>query len=157
MEAAANKNTYRDVDIDGDEGWVCGDNSVEKSVEEVIPDADKKEEIVSNNNDDEGFFFFYYYYFFLFFIKDDDDDDDDIPDMDSYSCEDNVDEATLAVPSEVSNHLVASRTYDISISFDNYYSTPKMWLFGYSEKVREKTKTKKNKRKELNLFCRAFL
>lgn len=28
---------------------------------------------------------------------------------------------------------MASRTYDLSITFDNYYSTPKLWLFGHAE------------------------
>lgn len=29
--------------------------------------------------------------------------------------------------------LVKSRTYDLSITYDKYYQTPKVWLFGYDE------------------------
>eukprot|EP01099_Mayorella_cantabrigiensis_P003201 TRINITY_DN2488_c0_g3_i1.p1 TRINITY_DN2488_c0_g3~~TRINITY_DN2488_c0_g3_i1.p1 ORF type:complete len:177 (+),score=39.79 TRINITY_DN2488_c0_g3_i1:632-1162(+) len=32
-----------------------------------------------------------------------------------------------------SNSIVKTRTYDISITYDKYYRTPKVWLFGYDE------------------------
>jgi len=31
------------------------------------------------------------------------------------------------------NSIVKTRTYDISITYDKYYRTPKVWLFGYDE------------------------
>jgi len=31
------------------------------------------------------------------------------------------------------NNVVATRTYDLSITYDKYYQTPRVWLFGYSE------------------------
>lgn len=30
--------------------------------------------------------------------------------------------------------ILATRTYDLNITYDNYYRTPRLWLFGYSEK-----------------------
>lgn len=33
--------------------------------------------------------------------------------------------------------IVAARTYDLSITYDKYFQTPRIWLFGYSE-VRHK-------------------
>ena len=30
-------------------------------------------------------------------------------------------------------NVVATRTYDLSITYDKYYQTPRVWLFGYSE------------------------
>jgi ubiquitin-like-conjugating enzyme ATG3 len=30
-------------------------------------------------------------------------------------------------------HVVRTRTYDLSITYDKYYQTPRMWLFGYDE------------------------
>lgn len=30
-------------------------------------------------------------------------------------------------------HIVRSRTYDLSITYDKYYQTPRLWLFGYDE------------------------
>ena len=29
--------------------------------------------------------------------------------------------------------ILKTRTYDISITYDKYYQTPKVWLFGYDE------------------------
>ena len=31
--------------------------------------------------------------------------------------------------------MVKTRTYDISITYDFYYQTPRLWLFGYNEKA----------------------
>jgi ubiquitin-like-conjugating enzyme ATG3 len=30
-------------------------------------------------------------------------------------------------------HIVQTRTYDLSITYDKYYQTPRLWLFGYDE------------------------
>ena len=32
-----------------------------------------------------------------------------------------------------SSHLVRTRRYDVSITYDNYYRTPRIWLFGFDE------------------------
>eukprot|EP00941_MAST-03F_sp_MAST-3F-sp1_P001339 g1339.t1 len=32
-----------------------------------------------------------------------------------------------------STNVIATRTYDLSISYDKYYQTPRVWLFGYDE------------------------
>lgn len=32
-----------------------------------------------------------------------------------------------------SNSIIKSRRYDVSITYDNYYRTPRIWLFGYNE------------------------
>ena len=29
--------------------------------------------------------------------------------------------------------IVKTRTYDLTITYDKYYQTPRMWLFGYDE------------------------
>lgn len=48
-----------------------------------------------------------------------------------------LDDATVsAAPSGThssSNHLVRARRYDLSITYDKYYQTPRSWLFGYDE------------------------
>ncbi len=31
------------------------------------------------------------------------------------------------------DNILRTRTYDLSISYDLYYLTPKVWLFGYDE------------------------
>ena len=89
--------------------------------------------------------------------KDDDDDDDgDIPDMDDFvdlgAEAEEEDEATAtALPSTATagggeeaaaaaaagvndDHILKTRTYDISITYDKYYQTPRVWLNGYDER-----------------------
>lgn len=61
---------------------------------------------------------------------DDDDDDEDVPDMEGFNLEDNVDRSTAAVAQD---NVLRTRTYDLSITYDLYYQTPKVWLFGYDE------------------------
>eukprot|EP00123_Amoebidium_parasiticum_P015362 comp22926_c0_seq1/m.36308 comp22926_c0_seq1/g.36308 ORF comp22926_c0_seq1/g.36308 comp22926_c0_seq1/m.36308 type:complete len:294 (-) comp22926_c0_seq1:184-1065(-) len=63
----------------------------------------------------------------------DDDDDDDIPDMDEFE-EDNLDEDQAAFAGhKEDDNILKTRTYDLSITYDKYYQTPRMWLFGYDE------------------------
>eukprot|EP00271_Cylindrocystis_brebissonii_P018922 TRINITY_DN5523_c3_g1_i1.p1 TRINITY_DN5523_c3_g1~~TRINITY_DN5523_c3_g1_i1.p1 ORF type:complete len:317 (+),score=54.90 TRINITY_DN5523_c3_g1_i1:286-1236(+) len=77
---------------------------------------------------------------------DDDDDDDDVPDMtmdggpDGSNLVEGTDEATLpaqphymvAVEPDESN-ILRTRTYDLTITYDKFYQTPRIWLFGYDE------------------------
>ncbi|KAI9098864.1 autophagocytosis associated protein [Phlyctochytrium arcticum] len=67
---------------------------------------------------------------------------DDIPDMDEE--EEMVEEDDPAAlqqstsPSKTvdgknDDKILKTRTYDISITYDKYYQTPRVWLFGYSE------------------------
>jgi len=37
------------------------------------------------------------------------------------------------VAEEPDAHIVKMRTYDLSITYDKYYQTPRLWLFGYNE------------------------
>ncbi|XP_065184337.1 ubiquitin-like-conjugating enzyme ATG3 isoform X2 [Sycon ciliatum] len=76
---------------------------------------------------------------------DDDDDDDvavDIEDYDEEGLEEN-DPATLSKPEPAAaaadgatagDNLLHTRTYDLHITYDKYYQTPRLWLFGYNEK-----------------------
>eukprot|EP01126_Amoeba_proteus_P028944 TRINITY_DN284_c0_g1_i2.p1 TRINITY_DN284_c0_g1~~TRINITY_DN284_c0_g1_i2.p1 ORF type:complete len:287 (-),score=63.61 TRINITY_DN284_c0_g1_i2:161-1021(-) len=73
--------------------------------------------------------------------KNDDDvdigDDEDIPDIEDFDEENNlVDEDPATARG---NTFLSTRTYDISITYDKYYQTPKVWLFGYSETQRPLT------------------
>ncbi|KAL2612936.1 hypothetical protein R1flu_024628 [Riccia fluitans] len=68
-------------------------------------------------------------------------DDDDAPDMADFEDADNVmknDDATLETtclfaeePDD--NNILRTRTYDVSITYDKYYQTPRVWLTGYDE------------------------
>merc|ERR1712038_550575 len=83
---------------------------------------------------------------------DDDDDDDDEPaeDMDEYEESgllESEDAATLDTAAAAAckpegaegsvgacdSGIMQTRTYDLHITYDKYYQTPRMWLFGYDE------------------------
>lgn len=69
-----------------------------------------------------------------------DDDDDDVPDMDDFAGQGAADDADAAalptgylVAREPVDNFVKTRTYDVSITYDKYYQTPRIWLVGYDE------------------------
>ena len=67
----------------------------------------------------------------------DDDDEDEYADMDGFE-DDNVleDDAAAATTTNLttadnSDNLLKVRTYDLSITYDKYYQTPRVWMMGY--------------------------
>ncbi|KAL4102217.1 hypothetical protein PRIC1_005962 [Phytophthora ramorum] len=71
----------------------------------------------------------------------------DVRDLGSYEEEDNLvedDEAALgpsagsylvaSEPDDADDAILRTRTYDLSITYDKYYQTPRVWLFGYDER-----------------------
>uniref|UniRef100_L7M6A5 Ubiquitin-like-conjugating enzyme ATG3 n=1 Tax=Rhipicephalus pulchellus TaxID=72859 RepID=L7M6A5_RHIPC len=83
---------------------------------------------------------------------DDDGDDEEAADMDAFvesGLLDADDTATVvkkaeatdktlgaggeAEPGSLDGAIVSTRTYDLNITYDNYYRTPRLWLYGYDE------------------------
>ncbi|KAE8748656.1 Autophagy-related protein 3 [Frankliniella occidentalis] len=80
--------------------------------------------------------------------EDDDDDDGEAADMEEFeesglldendkatldttqSCKD---EASAVASSNTDDDIIRTRTYDLHITYDKYYQTPRLWLFGYDE------------------------
>ncbi|GFY83289.1 Autophagy-related protein [Actinidia chinensis var. chinensis] len=68
-------------------------------------------------------------------------EEEDIPDMAEYDEPDNLietDPATLPSTYLVAqepddDNILRTRTYDVSITYDKYYQTPRVWLTGYDE------------------------
>lgn len=68
-------------------------------------------------------------------------DEENIPDMAEYEEPDNLietDPATLQSKYLVAHepdddNILRTRTYDVSITYDKYYQTPRVWLTGYDE------------------------
>lgn len=68
-------------------------------------------------------------------------EEEDIPDMADYDEPDNLietDPATLQSTYLVAqepdeDNILRTRTYDVSITYDKYYQTPRVWLTGYDE------------------------
>uniref|UniRef100_A0A1D1XYR2 Autophagy-related protein 3 n=1 Tax=Anthurium amnicola TaxID=1678845 RepID=A0A1D1XYR2_9ARAE len=73
-------------------------------------------------------------------------DYDDIPDIEDDDVVENEDPAALVTTTNVvstddgfSDKILQVRTYDVFITYDKYYQTPRMWLFGYDEHRRPLT------------------
>ncbi|XP_072963896.1 autophagy-related protein 3 [Typha angustifolia] len=68
-------------------------------------------------------------------------EEEDIPDMEDYNDTENLvetDPATLQPTYFVAHepeddNILRTRTYDVSITYDKYYQTPRVWLTGYDE------------------------
>ncbi|XP_023521025.1 autophagy-related protein 3-like isoform X2 [Cucurbita pepo subsp. pepo] len=68
-------------------------------------------------------------------------DEEDIPDLADIEDTDNVigtDAATLPLTYQIAHepdndNILRTRTYDVSITYDKYYQTPRVWLTGYDE------------------------
>eukprot|EP01133_Synstelium_polycarpum_P015949 gene15949-18963_t len=121
-ESRANISDLLNIEIDGeeDEEWVAPKSSSSDHVQDIQKEmstlkikptvaAPKQQEPSKNNEDD-----------------DDEDDDGDIPDMEDFQ-DDNL------VEDDPDDNILRTRTYDISITYDKYYQTPRVWLFGYDE------------------------
>eukprot|EP00986_Skeletonema_menzelii_P012573 scaffold6982_cov144-Skeletonema_menzelii.AAC.6 len=70
------------------------------------------------------------------------DDDDEYADMDDFEDDDIIeDEAAVTSPTVAANaktsnsddNILKVRTYDLSITYDKYYQTPRIWLMGYAD------------------------
>jgi ubiquitin-like-conjugating enzyme ATG3 len=63
-----------------------------------------------------------------------DDLDDEYEDLASFEQEGLAEDmASLAVGGASDDNVVRTRTYDMSITYDKYYQTPRVWLLGYDE------------------------
>ncbi|KAL4427336.1 hypothetical protein ABPG77_003245 [Micractinium sp. CCAP 211/92] len=67
-------------------------------------------------------------------------EEEEVPDIDELELEDEEeDEAALRPAPHSGNggggeeHIVRTRTYDLLITYDKYYSVPRFWLIGYNE------------------------
>jgi len=68
--------------------------------------------------------------------EDEDDDDGEAIDINDYSdseLEDTIKDKS-ALEAGAGDGILKTRTYDLSITYDKYYQTPRVWLFGYDER-----------------------
>ena len=104
-------------DGEGDDGWVDTHHYAEKSDEKVseMTLEEKVDEKTSSREEDS---------------------DEEVVDMEEFVESGMLeDAATIDIKKESSGgEIVATRTYDLNITYDKYYQTPRLWLFGYDEK-----------------------
>lgn len=122
LEKSANEAQNQDIVIDGDEGWVETHVGFAKDEPTEIPEIPTEEEAAQASKKDSE--------------PTGGDEEEEIPDMEEFDDGDNLedeDPSALAKEPEDSDLILKTRTYDISITYDKYYQTPKVWLFGYDE------------------------
>mmetsp|Transcript_1837 Transcript_1837/g.2104 ORF Transcript_1837/g.2104 Transcript_1837/m.2104 type:complete len:326 (+) Transcript_1837:197-1174(+) len=124
--------------VEGEEGWLTTHNNLaEKAKEEEIgtiggdglltQDAVEKEKTADEEEEPQVE---------EVQANEDQEDEDGYINIDEFIQEDlaeDLDNATLSnqkMPAEDDN-LVKTRTYDLSITYDKYYQTPRVWLYGY--------------------------
>ena len=134
MEQFAGKEVHLSGD---DEGWVeaGGDGAGDADDADDIPDIDAGVAAVSLSAAEET----------ALEGSGASDASSDIPDMDDFvdiAAEEEEDEASLIPPrrsetpesAALDARILRTRTYDLSVSYDKYYQTPRVWLLGYDER-----------------------
>lgn len=110
------------IDDGEDEGWVDTHHFSEKS--SVV---EKVSEMKLDEDEDDNP------------TATDPDSDEEAVDMEAFAesgmLEDaaTVDVASKKTKSAGGGEIVSTRTYDLNITYDKYYQTPRLWLFGYDE------------------------
>lgn len=111
------------IDEEGEEGWVDTHHFAEKSTgeEERVSDMKMDEEEGEAEAKDDG-------------------SDEEAVDMEAFVESGMLEDAATVdvVKSAKSSatgggEIISTRTYDLNITYDKYYQTPRLWLFGYDE------------------------
>ena len=100
------------------EGWVDTHHFADKSAEEKVSEM-KLDEAEAK-------------------VEEEDDSEEEAVDMEEFIESGMLeDAATVDVKKNkapAGSEIVSTRTYDLNITYDKYYQTPRLWLFGYDEK-----------------------
>lgn len=112
----------REVETDdADGGWLeTGVTDEDDAVAELGGGAPAAAEATADDSEGQG-----------------DDSDSDVPDLDDVDydeklvADDDPASLTVAPESATEESVMQTRTYDISVTYDVHYSTPRVWLFGY--------------------------
>eukprot|EP00250_Pteridium_aquilinum_P015251 c22475_g1_i2 orf=298-1212(+) len=112
------------LENDDDNGWLAthgkpSDKKAEDNAPSIVEEIHLRDRVDATNQDG----------------KDDDDDDDAIPDMSDYVENDDatLEPSYLTAQEPDEDNILRTRTYDVSITYDKYYQTPRVWLTGYDE------------------------
>ncbi|KAI5056143.1 hypothetical protein GOP47_0029664 [Adiantum capillus-veneris] len=110
------------LENDDDNGWLAthgkpGDQKTEEITPSITEDRDSNNKTMVANG----------------MAKDE--DDEDVPDMSDYVENDDatLEPSYLTAQEPDEDNILRTRTYDVSITYDKYYQTPRVWLTGYDE------------------------
>ncbi|CAH1104170.1 unnamed protein product [Psylliodes chrysocephalus] len=125
------------VSDDADNGWIDThhydkelSSSVENKISEMTLESTKSESMEEAALNDEN-------------EKEDEDDDEEAADMEEFEesgmLEDDqvvkvIEPVEQNKSSAEDGEIIHTRTYDLHITYDKYYQTPRLWLTGYDEK-----------------------
>eukprot|EP00112_Aurelia_sp_Birch-Aquarium-sp1_P011693 Seg246.12 transcript_id=Seg246.12/GoldUCD/mRNA.D3Y31 product="Ubiquitin-like-conjugating enzyme ATG3" protein_id=Seg246.12/GoldUCD/D3Y31 len=122
------------VEMDDDGGWVDTHHNTDISGEPAAKDEEPAQDMKIDEADSGK-------------KAEEEDDDEEAEDMEAFEESGMLesDEATLTTAGKQSQKdilqeaattkdgILQTRTYDLNITYDKYYQTPRMWLFGYNE------------------------
>lgn len=132
-------------ELGGEEGWVGAFQGGEKEISKIIQEIedDDESETITEKDDDLNLPSSFQQSSEQLAEENDHppSDIEEIPDIEDESDEE-YDPATSKVKASIqqtiekekdSGNLIKTRTYDLTITYDKYYQTPRIWLNGYDE------------------------
>lgn len=105
-------------ETEDEDGWVVAEQKDKQEIEDIDKNEEQKQE-----------------------VKKQEDDDDEIEDIeDELNSDSDQDDNIFAKKESTEEHevkendeVVKCRRYNISLTYDKYYATPRLWLQGYDE------------------------
>lgn len=104
-----------DNDNDDDGDWLVSHILKQQTLEDEFDILDDEGEVITKEKP-----------------KDENEEADEYTDMADYEDDNILDDEAVVAPDEESDNLLKVRTYDLSITYDKYYQTPRVWMMGYS-------------------------
>jgi ubiquitin-like-conjugating enzyme ATG3 len=102
-----------DDDDDGD--WLVSHVAKQQTLEDEFDILDEEGEVITNEKPSEAV-----------------EEGDEYADMADYEDDNILDDEAAVAPAEDDDNVLKVRTYDLSITYDKYYQTPRVWMMGYS-------------------------
>jgi len=106
---------------DVEEDWLVGNVIKSQEIEDEFDIIDDEGEIITEEKKQSV-------------TGEDNDDDDEYADMADFEDDNIVDDEVAITTTAVKDgdNLIKVRTYDLSITYDKYYQTPRVWMMGYA-------------------------
>jgi ubiquitin-like-conjugating enzyme ATG3 len=107
--------TTKENDNDEDGDWLISHMTRPQTLEDEFDILDDEGEVINLNKNKQA-----------------DDVDNEYADIADFEDDNVLDDDDAAVQNPNEDNFVKVRTYDLSITYDKYYQTPRIWMVGYS-------------------------